>query len=321
MTFNAELTRKGPGLLVRDLMRFEDPLLRDTLDRIVELAPDILALQSIDHDHDLIGLKLVQERLAELGHAMPHHFMRPPNTGVATGFDLNRDGELDTASDRQGYGFFSGHGGIALLSKYPVHHDEARDHSTLLWRDKPDASLPQDYFSDAELAVLRLQSVAAWDVPVELPNGTVRVLMTQASSPVFDGPENRNGLRNADQLWFWTEYIKTIDGPFVLMGGLNNDPFDGEGDKPSIRALLGSSFLQDPKPATPDHVIETAFQSGPAEMDTVNWGPRIGSLRVDYILPSLDFAVEGAGVARQSPEDRIEEGVAHSPVWVDLSWR
>jgi len=272
-------------------MRFEDPALVETLQRIVDLKPDVAAVQSFDFDHNHVALKLVQTRLEGLGHAMPFRFALMPNVGVPTGFDLNRDGRLDTASDQQGYGQFAGQGGIAILSRHPILTQEVRDLSAILWKDSPDTQIPRSYFTPQEIEVLRLQSVAAWDVPVRLPSGVVHVLATQASSPVFDGPENRNGLRNADQLRFWDKYVSDVERPFVLIGGLNNDPLDGEGLNPPLRDLLSNPALQDPRPRSKPRAVQDPAHLGPTLEDTVDWGREIGSLRVDYVLPSADLTM------------------------------
>lgn len=320
MTYNAELTRKGPGLLVRDLARFEDPVLRATLQRIVGLAPDVLALQSVDYDHSGVGLSLVQQRLAELGWDMPFSFAAPPNTGVPTGFDLDRDGRLDTASDRQGYGEFQGQGGMALLSRYPLVTEDAQDFTDLLWRELPGAVMPASYYSTLEQEVLRLFNVGAWDVPVALPGGTVRVLVVQTSPPVFDGPEDRNGLRNADQIRFLTTHLGNMGDRFVLMGGLNNDPHDGEGVSPPLLALLESRLVQDVQPVAKIYSEDPAHL-GPADQDTVDWPGDIGSLRVDYILPSASWGVAASAVERDAPAGQSGDGPLHKPVWVDLFWQ
>ncbi|MDG1431560.1 MAG: hypothetical protein P8Q23_08320, partial [Paracoccaceae bacterium] len=52
--------------------------------------------------------------------------------------------------------------------------------------------------------------------------------------PVFDGPEDRNGRRNADELGFWSHYLTGAMGPaptthYVLVAAANLDPFDGDG--------------------------------------------------------------------------------------------
>jgi endonuclease/exonuclease/phosphatase family metal-dependent hydrolase len=294
-------------------MRFEDEALVATLTRIASLRPDVMALQSFDYDHAGVALSLVQERLEGLGHPMPHSFARAPNAGMSTGFDLDRDGRLDTATDRQGYGLFAGQGGVALLSRYPFEQIEALDFAAFLWRDLPHADLPPGYFTEAELAALRLHDIIAWDVPVRLPDGRIHILAAQLGPPVFDGPEDRNGRPNGDQLRFWLGHMKTLEAPFVLMGGLNNDPVDGEGLKPPLHALLASPLLQDPQPGG-------AGESGPDALDTVDWGPEIGRMRVDYILPSAGLGVAAAQIDRQ-PSEAGGAATAHDPVWVDIFWQ
>ncbi|MEM6595786.1 MAG: endonuclease/exonuclease/phosphatase family protein [Pseudomonadota bacterium] len=297
--------------MVRDLIRFEDELLVATLTRIALLKPDILALQSVDYDHQGIALSLIQSRLEALGHPMPHAFALPPNTGISTGFDLDRDGKLDTARDRQGYGLFRGQGGLALLSRYPIRRDLARDHSDVIWAEVEGSEVPKTYFSAGELGVLRLHDIGAWHVPVALPSGDIEILIAQTGPPVFDGPEDRNGLRNSDQIAFWHREIMRQTGPFVLMGGLNNDPVDGEGLKPALLSLLDAAALQDPEPKAPG-------REGDDALDTVDWGRDIGSLRVDYILPSAGLRVAASGIERGQETGDLGPWTAHKPVWVDL---
>ncbi|MEM7470395.1 MAG: endonuclease/exonuclease/phosphatase family protein [Pseudomonadota bacterium] len=298
---------------MRDLLRFEDELLVATLTRIALLQPDVIALQSVDFDHNGIALSLIQERLSELGHAMPYAHAFAPNAGLSSGFDLDRDGKFDTARDRQGYGLFRGQGGMALLSRHPIKSDKARDFSGLVWAHLSKSNLPVDYFTAAELEVLRLHDIGAWEVPVMLPAGELRVLMAQTGPPVFDGPEDRNGLRNSDQISFWHRHIAELGGPFVLLGGLNNDPVDGEGLKPALIGSLADPKLQDPQPKAPN-------LEGNDALDTVDWGRDIGSLRVDYVLPSAGLRVAAAAVERGQETGELGSWTAHKPVWVDLLW-
>lgn len=336
VSFNAGLSRKGPGLLVRDLLKGEDPQIAGIVARIVALGPDILVLQSFDYDHDGVALSLFKDRLRDVGHDMSYHFAARPNSGTPTGFDLDRDGRYGMARDAQGYGLFSGQGGLAILSRFPIDMDAVQDFSTVLWKDLPDARWPLtpkgDYYSEEEKNVLRLHNVAAWDVPVLLPSGPVYLLVSQAGPPVFDGPEDRNGLRNGDEIAFWTRYIAgdMFNGQglrsarFVLAAGLNNDPQDGDGLKPTLDELLGRPELIDPEPrsegaalaADPDHL-------GDPGLDTVDWGadPGPGNLRVSYILPSVDFEVVKSGVHWPTESASERTGTPHRPVWVDLQVR
>ncbi|PTX57999.1 endonuclease/exonuclease/phosphatase family metal-dependent hydrolase [Litoreibacter ponti] len=298
------LSRDGPGLLVRDLLR-DDALIAVT--RLADARPDIAVLQGVDYDHDQVAITLLQERLAALGLDLPYRYVRRPNTGLDSGFDLDRNGKLGEPRDMQGYGRFAGQGGMAVLSRFPIDHEASVDLSGALWAEQPEAGLPQTperpFFSAGALDVLRLHSVAAWDVAIETPTGRVRVLTFHASTPVFDGPEDRNGLRNAAELRFWSDYIDTLqaDARFVLAGDFNNDLAAGEGLKPALRALLNHPRLQDPIPE---------------KTGTAKWRSGL-SLHVDYVLPSRGFRVAGAQVERAP---LAEAGPRHHPVWVDLIW-
>ncbi len=41
------------------------------------------------------------------------------------------------------------------------------------------------------------------------PGGTVHFLVSHPTPPVFDGPEDRNGARNADEIRLWQEYLSS----------------------------------------------------------------------------------------------------------------
>jgi endonuclease/exonuclease/phosphatase family metal-dependent hydrolase len=305
-TYNTELQRKGPGLLLRDMVR-GDKQVQAVAEVIVASAPDILLLQGIDYDHGALALQALQVRLAEGGLSLPYHFALRPNSGWQTGLDLDGDGHVGGARDAQGFGRFSGQGGMALLSRYPVASEEVRDFSTLFWTDLPMAVGPTlaDVLRKDHHAVQRLSSVAHWLVPVDAPQGRLTLLAFHAGPPVFDGPEDRNGYRNADELRLWLALLNgelgpLPEGPVVLLGDANNDPKRGEGHKEPIKALLTHPRLQDP-----------LLGYGP----TVHW-QQTGPMRVDYILPDVELWVQGAGVSAAKPE-----ASRHRLVWVDLQWR
>lgn len=294
---------------------------------IAAADPDILLLQGIDHDLEGHALAALAALLDGVGAPYPHRLSLPPNTGVPTGLDLDGDGRLGRPRDAQGYGRFRGQGGMALLSRFPL--GPVRDHSAFLWRDLPGGQA-QAVLSPEALEVQRLASVAAWEVPVTVGRIVLRLLTLHATPPVFDGPEDRNGRRNEDELWFW---LRQIDGwspdgeappapPFVLMGVLNADPEDGEARRDALAATLSHPMLQDPGPVSPG-----ATEDGDAT-DTADWtDPDPGNLRVAYVLPWSGLDVTGAGVVwpgREDP-DRVLLGGSdgngasrHRLVWVDL---
>jgi len=85
--------------------------------------------------------------------------------------------------------------------------------------------------------------------------------------PSFDGAEDRNGLRNADELLFWDDDVTSqkswwihdglgapgglpVGEEFVVMGDLNSDPVDGDSVHSAIGSLLPNPYVQDPMPAS-----------------------------------------------------------------------
>ena len=114
-----------------------------------------------------------------------------------------------------GFGFFPGQFGMAVFSQHPIDDDPIRTFQLFLWKDMPGALLPDDpatageadWCSPDELEVFRLSSKSHWDVPIRIENKTVHFLVSHPTPPVFDGPEDRNGTRNHDEIRFWSDYI------------------------------------------------------------------------------------------------------------------
>lgn len=321
-SWNVGLDRDGPGILLRDILRGEDAQIDAVAQVITRTAPDILVLQKLDYDHDLHALRALRDRLAEEGPRYDHVFSRRPNSGMATGFDMDGDGRRGDARDAQGYGAFSGQGGMAILSRYPLDADAAQDFSARLWRDLPGALLPAHadgtpFPSEGAQDILRLSYTAHWAVPVILPSGPLHLLAFHATPPVFDGPEDANGRRNHDEIRFWTLYLDGAFGPapetrFVVIGDANLDPDHSDGRRAAIRRLLADPRLQDPRPA----------HEGPGPRHaTVDWD-QTGPLRVSYILPSADLEVAGSGIHWPPQETQAADLAAvasrHRLVWVDL---
>lgn len=322
-TFNTELSRKGPGLLLRDIERGKDPQIAAVIALINAQQPDILALQGIDWDYDNLALKALQRRLSEAGSPYPYHFATQPNAGLATDLDLDGDGRLGGPSDSQGFGNFTGRAGMAILSKHPILTGEVIDLSPLLWRDLPGARLPQHpdgsaFPSPQAQMIQRLSSTAHWVVPIALPDGKRLTLLSfQASPPLFDGPERRNQLRNADEIRLWQVFL---DGQlpaglgrpphrrFVLAGGANLDPETGAGQRDIIANLLADPRFQDPRPA-----------STQAGTNTVEWNSA-RRMRVDYLLPSADLRVTASGVAwPDASASAATRASRHRLVWIDIA--
>ena len=334
-TFAAPLSRDGPGLLLRDILDGDDPQVRATQRIVDAAAPDILLLTDFDHDRGLAALRAFNARLER---PFAHVFTLAGNAGLATGLDMDGNGRLGEPRDAQGYGRFRGDGGLALLTRQPVLEGQVRDFTKLPWPDLPGAVLPETAdgpFPSAEAqAAGRLSSTSHWVVPLRLEDGkTLTLLAYSATPPVFDGPEDRNGLRNRDELRLWVRLLAGDLGPvpeppLVLLGNTNLDPADGDGFRAAMARMLDHPLLQDPKPASAGGAANPSpGHSGDPALDTADWdeaGP--GNLRVSYVLPSRDLSVTGAAVfwpAPGSPQATLlgADGRAAGPhrlVWVDV---
>ena len=348
-SFNASMFRAAQGELVTDLADADDEAqdaeVRGVAEIIQRTRPDVLLLNEFDHDEGGVALDRFGENFLEVAQAddtdpitYPYAYAFASNTGVASGFDLNGDGAVGVSGraygdDSLGYGEFPGQYAFAVLSRHPIDADGVRTFQELLWKDVPGARLPDDattpepgdFYSPEELAVFRLSSKNHVDVPVRVGGRTVHVLASHPTPPGFDGPEDRNGLRNADEIRFWDDYVTPRDSgwiiddqgargglgrgeQFVVMGDLNADPAgDGSGLPGAVAQLLGNPRVQDPQPASAGAAEASALQGGantahagdPA-LDTADFGDALpagpGNLRVDYALPSHRLAVRGTGV-------------------------
>lgn len=209
---------------------------------------------------------------------------------------------------------------MAVFSKYPILYDQIRTFQDFLWRDMPGALLPDDasttepadfYFQD-ELAIFRLASKSFWDVPVQVGDDIVHLVVGHPTPPTFDGPEDRNGLRNHDEIRFLSDYVTPGRGDyiyddngvkgglapgsrFIVMGDMNADPNDGDSVTSVASQLLDSSAIDASVVPTSAGGPEQAILQGGANIgqignpkyDTADFADTApGNLRVDYVLPS-----------------------------------
>lgn len=338
-TYDAELTRKGPGLALRDILEQDEQ--PEAVARVVaQVAPDILLLTGLDWDPDGHALSALADRIAAQGHPMPHRLALRPNTGRAAGLDLNANGRLGEGEDSLGYGLFAGQNAMALLSVFPI--GPAGDLSGVLWRDLPGALLHED--TSPEIAAVQpLSTVGHWIVSIEASSGPVTLAAFRATPPVFDGPEDRNGRRNHDEAALWRLWLDGAlrdhpppEDPIVLLGNANLDPVDGDGRPEALTALLSHPRLQDPAPESPGGRAAAAqggtnnLHRGNPARDTADWSEKTardpGNLRVDYVLPDARFTVRGSGVLWPDTApimgvsaDTAETASRHRLVWVDVA--
>ena len=314
------MSADGPGQLLADILRGDDPMIQATLTVIAEARADVIVLQDIDYDAEGLALAALADALRARGVDYPFHLTLRPNTGRPTGHDLDGDGHSHWRRDAHGFGDFNGAGGMAILSRHPL--GRVTDFTGFVWNDLPGGRAAEVTPVDA-LPMLRLATVGAWAVEVAVPGGPVTVFATHAGTPVFDGPEDRNGIRNADEMRFWHLLFDgwrptpdwRLPGAFVLAGTLNVDPVAGEGHRDTLRALLDHPAVRDVTPTG---------ARGAATVDWVDLGP--GNLRVDYILPATALTVMGQGMIWPNPADdpALNEAAAaasdHRLIWVDLGF-
>jgi hypothetical protein len=279
------------------------------------------------------------------------------NTGEPSGLDLDHDGKVGGPGDAFGFGTFPGQYATVLLSRHPILLEGVRTFRELRWSAMPGALRPKDFWTDAEWQALRLSSKTHADVPIgigEQGKGgrVVHVLLSHPTPPVFDGPEDRNGCRNHDEIRFWVDYLTPgradwiVDDRgeagglaagehFVVMGDLNCDPQDGDARREALLRLLGHERVFDPLPrsqggeawatrqfgANADQHGDPALDTGDFD-DTPGKGP--GNLRVDYVLPSRSLPVARSGVFWPAPllaDARLAEASDHRLVFVDIAVR
>lgn len=363
-TYNTSLFSDDAGGVIRQL-EGDDAHARKIAAVLQKVRPDLVLLNEFDYDDAHRAADLFQQRyldVAQPGGGDPLHYayryLAPVNTGVPSGLDLDRNGSVgstgrERGNDAWGYGLHPGQYGMLVLSRFPIDEAQVRTFQLLRWSAVPGASNPVDptthepFYTDAVWKQLRLSSKSHWDVPVRIQDRVVHFLVSHPTPPVFDGPENRNGLRNADEIRLWREYLGASDVPwlcddqgrcgglaadarFVIAGDLNNDPADGDGHHEAIIELLEHPRVM--RMATPrsDGGEEVALayaakglqrRGAPAHV-TGDFGRRNGALRLDYVLPSTGFALTGSGVfwpKKDHPDAAIADGSDHHLVWVDLA--
>lgn len=361
-TYNTSLYDDADGGLARRL-EAGDAGARKIAAVLQRTRPDVVLLNEFDYDADGRAADLFQQRYLEVAQhggeplRYAYRYFAPVNTGVPSGLDLDHDGRTGgdgraRGNDAWGYGLHPGQYGMLLLSRYPIDSSQARSFQLLKWSALPGAREPRDPASGAPWypapiwSQLRLSSKSHWDVPVRTPLGVIHVLASHPTPPVFDGPEDRNGARNHDEIRLWAEYLSPGDKPwlcddrgrcgglagdaaFVILGDMNADPIDGDGARGAIAQLLEHPRVDAGHVPRSDGAPQRAADYGLARKGdtathTGDFGPKAGTLRLDYVLPSRGLGLRDSGVfwpARESADAAIADGSDHHLVWVDLGGR
>lgn len=367
-TFNASLNRFNAGDLATELSA-PGSAQPDVIAEIIQRTrPDVLLINEFDYDAGNEALGGFQENYLSVAHGdaapimYPYRYTAPSNTGIYSGFDLDNSGAAGdfVPNDSFGFGFFPGQYGMAVYSMYPIAYDSIRTFQKFLWKDMPGALLPDDpavdgpadWYSADELEVLRLSSKSHWDVPIAIGKRTVHFLVSHPTPPVFDGPEDRNGTRNFDEIRFWADYIHpgrsgyiyddnggmgglAAEARFVIAGDQNSDPLDGDSIPGAIQQLLDHPKVNTKVTPSSDGAVEQSDLQGGANethlsdpaFDTADFSDFTpGNLRADYVLPRKNMQMVGAGVFWPLASDPLFALVGtfpfpssdHRLVWIDV---
>jgi len=365
-TYNTSLYRNEAGQLIRDLEGGQNDQAKKIAEVIQRVRPDVILLNEFDYDADGRAAEIFCGQYLEVGQnggkpiEYPRRFVAPVNTGRPSGRDLDHNGRKGDPSDAIGFGRHEGQYGMLVLSRFPIDREHVRTFQEFLWRDMPEARLPADpqngapFYSDDDLSIQRLSSKSFWDVPIQVPSDVggphvVHLLCSHPTPPVFDGPEDRNGLRNHDEIRLVADYLTPAradylvddqgrkgglddDKLFVIVGDLNCDPVDGQGVPGTMDQLLQHPRVNDSfTPKSTGGTLSSAEQAnlnqsqqGDPAHDTSNFGGEgFGNLRIDYVLPSHGLKVVDGGVFWPGPDEPGGDAVTatdHRLVWLDIRY-
>lgn len=338
------------SVLVQELLASGDHhQIKNIAEIIQRTRPDILLLNEFDYIADpKQGIELFIKNYLNVSQSdqpsidYPYHYIAPVNTGLASPYDLDNDGKkIGIAGDAYGFGFYPGQYAMAILSRYPIKYEQIRSLQTFLWKDMPDGLQPTNddgspWYSAEEWAHIKLSSKSHWDIPIETKAGIINIIAAHPTPPTFDGPEDRNGKRNHDEIRLISDYLsnapylvddKGVSGGlkassrFVVMGDLNSSPDEGDSVKGAIQSLLAHPLVDSSCIPTSSAGRLLRPDKPFAAEHTAAWG-----LRVDYVLPSKSgLRVKQCGLFWPTEDDPQHALIAtrkassdHRLVWVDL---
>ncbi len=347
-TYNASLYGKVAGQIRDRLSDGKDSQAEKIAAIVQTVRPDVLLINEIDYEADHGTAKLLAEKFFANSQAgrtaidYPYIYVAQSNTGIDSKLDLNHNGKLGEPNDAWGYGVYPGQYSMAVYSRFPIDRTAIRTFQEFRWSELPNALRPTDpgtgvsYYDDDTWQSLRLSSKNHIDVPVVIDKQTIHLLASHPTPPVFDGPEDRNGCRNHDEIQFWIEYLAGSKSSYliddnqqrggiadaatvVIMGDLNADPADGDGRRQAIESLLNHPRLQDPEPKSEGSLARKFDGQGEPRLDTARFGH--GNMRVDYLLPSRNLKVTNCGVywpLNDSDGSELVSASDHRMVWIEV---
>ena len=354
-SFNIAMGLESEGELYQRLTSGDDEALKKVAAIIQRVRPDVILLNEFDW-YELDSAFLFISNYLDTPQAgnepisYAHAVSGAVNTGWKSGLDLNNNDVPGEPGDAWGYGKFQGQYGMMVLSRFPLKLE--RSFRLFKWNDMPDALKPSNPDGTAWYPVeiwenLRLSSKSHWDIVLTINDQAVHFLVSHPTPPVFDGPEDRNGARNHDEIRLWADYVDParsgyiyddagITGgleetaKFVIAGDQNADPVDGDSSAKAIVQLLEHPMI-DASCVPISDGGEQASQSqggknlehkGNPASDTGDFNDQYtGNMRIDYVLPSARLKVAGCGVFWPAPEQPGHDLIDisdHRLVWLDI---
>ncbi|MBO9480666.1 MULTISPECIES: endonuclease/exonuclease/phosphatase family protein [Gammaproteobacteria] len=259
--------------------------------------PDVLLLTEFNNDgegKDMTALANFQKNYLSVSQSMnsvdggdmlePIHYPFVQNYATNTGLlptdtslDFGNDGAGPTLpNDAYGFGFYHGHYGFALMSRFEIDADNTRTFQTFKWKDlpeevviptiinceDPDNPIPEgmkcndNWYNDKEFQELRLSSKNHVDAPIIIPtpsgNKVIHALLSHPTPAAFDPLAHHNRYRNGAENKLWMHYLNGEPSlyddqgntggftgeDFVIMGDLNADTEFSSGQNYGIRELM-----------------------------------------------------------------------------------
>ena len=354
-TFNIAMGLESEGELYQRLSSGEDIPLKKVAAVIQNVRPDVLLLNEFDYfelDSAILFINnyLDKPQFGNEAISFLHALNGAVNTGEDSGLDLSGNGVLGEPGDAWGFGRFPGQYGMMVLSRFPLQLQ--RSFRLFKWRDMPDALIPlnpegSNWYPETVWKELRLSSKTHWDIAVSIDGQDIHFLVSHPTPPVFDGPEDRNGARNHDEIRLWADYIDPKrsayiyddtgvqgglpgDSRFVIAGDLNADPVDGDSRAGAILQLLDHPKINAACVPLSDGSEEASREQGGKNLeqrgnpasDTGDFNDEYtGNMRIDYVLPSATLKVAGCGVfwpASNQPGYDLTDVSDHHLVWLDI---
>jgi hypothetical protein len=340
-TYNTSLALDRERDLLTSLRTGTFPQAKRVAEVLQLIEPDILVLNEFDYDAGSTALNRFHDKFLNVSQNgrpaqnFPYRYTAPSNTGTPSGFDLDNNGTIDISpgdqtygNDSFGFGEFEGKYGMAVLSKYPIDTEAIRTFQLLKWNEMPNNVIPSGYYAADELAAIRLSSKSHWDIPIQVGEQRLHFLVSHPTPPVFDGPEDKNGRRNHDEIRLWSDYISQeshsylIDDlgsagglageRFIIAGDQNADPNAGDSFNDAINQLLLHPKVD--SSITPERSGSSTISN---RFHTATF-----NLRADYVLPSkAGFNNLGGAVfwpTGGSPGANRLSASDHRPVYMDL---